>query len=166
MLIFICLILNLKGCKVDDPIGVGVNSDYRNKYYKHYFDVSDKELKELVKNYLIGIRWVVHYYFQKNPDWFWYYIYDYPPFISDISKYLINMNEIKFNENKAMTQLYYQRVLKDYFLILNHNYHICIQLIFKFIFYINLVRYTYKKYKDELTKGEIHRNRFYKDQFI
>jgi 5'-3' exonuclease len=31
---------------------------------------------------------------------------------------------------------------------------------------INLVRYAYKKYKDELTKDEIHRNRLDKDQFI
>ena len=48
---------------------------------------------------------IYHYYFQKNPDWFWYYTYDYPPFITDISKYLINMNDIKFSENKAMTPL-------------------------------------------------------------
>ena len=59
--------------KIDDPIGVGTDPNYRKNYYKHYFDVSDDELedfvKKLVKNYLIGIRWVAHYYFQKK---IWY----------------------------------------------------------------------------------------------
>jgi len=185
--------------KVEDPIGVGVDSDYRNKYYKHYFDVSDEELEEfveeLVKNYLIGIRWVAHYYFQKNPDWYWYYTYDYPPFITDISKYLINMNEIKFNENKAMTPLEqlliilpaqskyllpksFERLVSNPESSLSHLYPVDFQIdfLYKHRYWegipqlppleINLVRYAYKKYKDELTKDEIHRNRLDKDQFI
>jgi 5'-3' exonuclease len=89
--------------KIEDPVGLGVDSNYRKNYYKHYFDVNDDELEEfvenLVKNYLIGIRWVTHYYFQKIPDWSWYYTYDYPPFISDISKYLIDCNSIKFKKS-------------------------------------------------------------------
>jgi 5'-3' exonuclease len=185
--------------KVNDPIGVGVNSDYRNKYYKHYFDVSDEELEEfveeLVKNYLIGIRWVAHYYFQKNPDWFWYYTYDYPPFITDISKYLINMNEIKFSENKAMTPLEqlliilpaqskyllpksFERLVSNPESSLSHLYPVDFQIdfLYKHRYWegipqlppleVKLSRYAYKKYKDELTKDEIHRNRLDKDQFI
>jgi 5'-3' exonuclease len=94
------LLFNIK-----DNIGIGVNSDYRNNYYKINFNIKDDEIEEFVKNlvneYLIGIRWVSYYYFQKIPDWSWFYKYDYPPFLSDISKYLINMNKITFKLNKS-----------------------------------------------------------------
>jgi 5'-3' exonuclease len=41
---------------------------YRKRYYKHYFDIdNDIELEEisekLVKEYLIGLKWVTSYYF-------------------------------------------------------------------------------------------------------
>lgn len=182
--------------KIEDPINVGIDSDYRNKYYKHYFDVSDDELEEfvgeLVKNYLIGIRWVTHYYFQKIPDWQWYYTYDYPPFISDIYKYLSNMNDIKFNENKSMTpfeQLLVILPAKSKYLLpksfeklvsnpessLAHLYPVDFQIdfLYKHRYWegipqlppleIKLVRYAYKKYKDELINNELVRNRIEKD---
>jgi len=178
--------------KIDDPIGVGIDSDYRNKYYKHYFDVSDDELEEfvekLVKNYLIGVRWVAHYYFQKNPDWSWYYTYDYPPFITDISKYLINMNTIEFKENSPMTPFEQLLVIlpqQSNFLLpksltklvtrsessLSHLYPIDfdIDFLYKHRYWegipklppleIQTVRHAYKKYKDEITKEELQRNR-------
>ena len=89
--------------KIPDPIGIGVDSNYRNNYYKHYFNLSDDEIedfvKKMVKHYLIGIKWVMFYYFDKIPDWSWFYPYDYPPFISDIYKYLIDINNIKFKKN-------------------------------------------------------------------
>jgi len=183
--------------KIEDPIGIGINSDYRINYYKHYFDVNVDELEEfvekLVKNYLIGVRWVAHYYFQKNPDWFWYYTYDYPPFITDISKYLINMNEIKFNVNNAMTPLEQLLIIlpsqSKYLLPTNfgklttnskstlaHLYpnDFEIDFLYKRRYWegiprlppmeIKLVRYIYKKYKNELSNEEIERNRL--DQII
>jgi len=93
--------------KIEDPIGIGINSDYRNNYYKYYYDVDDDELedfvKKLVKNYLITIRWVTYYYFQTIPDWLWYYSYDHPPFLSDIAQYIIDMNSIQFKKNTVLT---------------------------------------------------------------
>jgi 5'-3' exonuclease len=95
--------------KIEDPIGIGCDSNYRFKYYNHYFGVDKEELedfvKELVKNYLIGIRWTTNYYFNKIPDWKWFYPYDYPPFLSDINKYLIDMNQIKFIKGKPISPL-------------------------------------------------------------
>jgi 5'-3' exoribonuclease 2 len=46
----------------------------------------------------MGIKWITSYYFEKCPSWNWYYPFDYPPFISDIAKYLplINIDLIKF----------------------------------------------------------------------
>ena len=90
--------------KINDPILLGSDNseDWRKRYYKHYWNVEDDELEEfsekLVYHYLMGIKWVTYYYFDKCPSWNWYYPFDYPPFISDIAKYLpkINLGQIKF----------------------------------------------------------------------
>jgi 5'-3' exonuclease len=178
--------------KVNDPVGLGVDSNYRVNYYKHYFDVDDDELEEfverLVKNYLIGIRWVTSYYFQENPDWNWYYPYDYPPFLSDISKYLIKMNEIKFILNKPMTpfeqlltilppQASYLLTPKLAKLVTNpksslshlYPHDFDVDFLYKHKYYegipilppleIKLVRYIYSKYKDELSEEDKNRNK-------
>lgn len=178
--------------KVNDPVGLGVDSNYRVNYYTHYFDVDDDELEEfverLVKNYLIGIRWVTNYYFQENPDWNWYYPYDYPPFLSDISKYLIKMNEIKFVLNKPMTpfeqlltilppQASYLLTPKLAKLVTNsksslshlYPHDFDVDFLYKHKYYegipilppleIKLVRYIYSKYKDELSEEDKNRNK-------
>ena len=178
--------------KINDPIGIGINSDYRNKYYKHYFNVDDDEIEEfvekIVKHYLIGIKWVMFYYFDKIPDWTWYYPYDYPPFISDINKYLINLNDIHFNEGKPMTP--FEQLLNilppqsaEYLLPTNlvklttlsnssliHLYplNIDIDFLYKNRYWegipklpcmeVKLVRYIYSKYKDEIDKKDKSRN--------
>ena len=90
--------------KIKDSILLGSDTpeEWRKRYYKYYWDVEDNEIEEfsqkLVYHYLMGIKWVTNYYFDKCCSWNWYYPFDYPPFISDIAKYLpkINLNEIKF----------------------------------------------------------------------
>lgn len=91
--------------KIVDPIQLGSdNMDaWRQRYYQHYWGVSKEEIEEfskkLVTHYLIGVKWVTMYYFDTCPSWEWYYPFDHPPFISDIAKYLdqINMNKMKFD---------------------------------------------------------------------
>ena len=177
---------------VTDPIGICKNSDYRERYYKHYFDVDNDELEEfvkkLVKHYLIGMKWVTVYYFNKISDWTWYYTYDYPPFISDISKYLININDIRLDDNEPITPLEQLLVilpakskylLPDCFgkltnsiqssLIYLYPTDFKIDFLYKHRYWegipllppleIKLVRHIYNKYKDELTIEEQHRNR-------
>lgn len=84
--------------KINDPILLGSDNsiDWRKRYYKYYWNVDDDEIEDfsekLVYHYLTGIKWVTYYYFDKCPSWNWYYPFDYPPFISDISKYLQNIN--------------------------------------------------------------------------
>ena len=90
--------------KIDDPIKLGFDNsvDWRKRYYKYYWNIEDDEIEEfsekLVLHYLTGIKWVTSYYFDKCPSWNWYYPFDYPPFISDIAKYLpkINLDQINF----------------------------------------------------------------------
>jgi len=90
--------------KIKDPILLGSDNseEWRKRYYKHYWNVDENEIEEfsekLVYHYLMGIKWITYYYFDKCPSWNWYYPFDYPPFISDIAKYLpkINLEQIKF----------------------------------------------------------------------
>jgi 5'-3' exonuclease len=178
--------------KIDDPVNIANDSNYRINYYKHYFDVEDDELEEfvekMVKQYLTGLRWVTYYYFQKIPDWYYYYSYDYPPFLIDIKKYLINMNDIVFKENKPMTPFEQLLIIlpsqSKYLLPKNfeklvdkpessiaHLYPLDFQIDFLYKrkywegipilphLEIKLVRHVYAKYKDELSEEEKIRNR-------
>ena len=92
--------------KINDPIklGYGNSDEWRKRYYKHYWDLEDNEIEEfsekMVVNYLIGVKWVTKYYFEKCPSWDWYYPFDYTPFLKDISKYCN-----KFDFNKYQFQL-------------------------------------------------------------
>ena len=96
--------------KVNDPIqlGSGAPEHWRKRYYKHYWGVADDELEEfsqnIVRHYLMGLKWVTLYYFDECPSWDWYYPYDYPPFISDIAKYFdtANIHKISFTKGEPL----------------------------------------------------------------
>ena len=179
--------------KIPDPIGIGVNSNYRNNYYKIKFNLNDDEIEEFVKkmvhHYLIGVKWVMFYYFDKIPDWDWYYPYDYPPFICDIYKYLINFDDVNFFEGKPMTP--FEQLLNilppqsaKYLLpkslvkltssnnsSLIHLYPSSIEIdfLYKHKYWegipklpqleIKLVRHSYSKYKNEIDEDDLKRNR-------
>lgn len=61
-------------------------------YYKEKvnFDVYTEEGKEdrddMLKQYLIGMQWVMFYYYKGVQHWGFYYKYHYPPMISDIKE--------------------------------------------------------------------------------
>ncbi|KAJ9124359.1 hypothetical protein QFC22_001159 [Naganishia vaughanmartiniae] len=71
---------------------------YRERYYRQKFGVelSDVEFRKgVVKSYLEGLSWVLHYYYQGTPSWQWYYPYHYAPFAADMTD--IQQYDIKFN---------------------------------------------------------------------
>jgi 5'-3' exonuclease len=183
--------------KVEDPIGLGVDSNYRFKYYHHYFGVEKDDIedfvKEMVKQYLTGIRWVTNYYFDTNINWDWFYPYDYPPFLSDINKYLINMNDVTFKKTNPITPFEQLLVIlppQSSFLLpptlaklttnpkssLAHLYPLEFQVdfLYKHRYYegiprlpeleINLVKHTFAKYADGLSKDEKELNKL-KDNY-
>ena len=96
--------------KINDPIKIGYDNfiESRKRYYKYYWNVDDNEIdnfsRKLVKHYLIGLKWVTNYYFDKCNSWDWYYPFDYPPFLTDIYNYVnsININNISFNIGKPL----------------------------------------------------------------
>jgi 5'-3' exonuclease len=178
--------------KIEDPVCIGNDSNYRVNYYHYYFGVNKDEIedfaKELVKNYLIGIRWSAYYYFQEIPDWKWFYPYDYPPFLSDINKYMINMNDIKFIKGTPISPLEQLLIIlpshMNFFLpkalsklttnpksSLLHLYpdDFYVDFLYKRKYFegipwlpnmeIKQVSYIFNKYKNELTPDEKERNR-------
>ena len=178
--------------KIEDDIGLGCNPDYRKNYYKKHFGVSDEELEEfvekMVEHYLVGISWVSNYYYKGIADWYWYYPYDYPPFLSDIYNYLGDLNSIKFKLNKPMTPFEQLLIIlpsqSEYLLpsclsknITNSKSSIIylypqdfqIDFLYKSKYYegipqlppmeVKLVRYIYSKYKDGISVDDKKRNR-------
>jgi 5'-3' exonuclease len=94
--------------KINDPIKLGSDDidEYRKRYYNYYWGLQDDEIEEfskkLVSHYMMGIMWVTLYYFDSCPSWQWYYPFDHPPFISDIMKYTVDINDIKFELGKPI----------------------------------------------------------------
>ena len=99
--------------KVEDPIALGSDEPelWKARYYQYHFHIGDNEQEEyvdkLVEEYLIGLKWVTNYYFDKCPSWSWYFPYDYPPFLEDINSYLnknkkFNFNNIKFEMSSPL----------------------------------------------------------------
>ncbi|KAH7102946.1 exoribonuclease 2, partial [Auriculariales sp. MPI-PUGE-AT-0066] len=59
---------------------------YQQRYYEDKFkkDFNDEEFrKQLTLDYLQGIAWVLHYYYQGPPSWKWFYPYHFAPFAGD-----------------------------------------------------------------------------------
>ena len=185
--------------KVDDPIQLGSDTpdEWKKRYYNYYFGCTSQEsidsfVKNMVENYIIGIKWVSHYYFDKCPSWDWYFPYEHPPFLSDIKKYLPDINKIVFQEGKALKpfmqllcvlpqQSNYLLPVKLRNLMTNpksslaHLYPLDFEQDFinKSKYWmgipllpnleIDLVKYIYTKYQDELTKEDQFRNRLCDD---
>ena len=70
--------------------------DWKYNYYKHYYKVNidktiidDNSLNSCIDDYIKGLVWINHYYFDKCKDYEWYYEHHHGLFISDIYKYLL-----------------------------------------------------------------------------
>jgi 5'-3' exonuclease len=94
-----------------DPIKVGLGdyTEWRERFYKHYFLIDNNEELEnfannIVKHYITGLKWVTQYYFIKCPSWEWYYPFDQAPFLGDIYIYCdnIKINKIKLTLGKPL----------------------------------------------------------------
>ncbi|CCF73155.1 XRN1, SEP1, KEM1, 5'-3' exoribonuclease 1 [Babesia microti strain RI] len=62
---------------------------WASRYYYAKMGLTDEQSREeIVKQYLIGIQWVLYYYYRCVPDWNWYLPCPYPPLAQDMSKIL------------------------------------------------------------------------------
>lgn len=73
---------------VPDPIELGKDGvpleESKERYYKYYH----MNKKDAIKQYIEGVQWTLYYYFDKCPDWLWFYPHEAAPFVSDIYEYL------------------------------------------------------------------------------
>ena len=65
---------------------------WRYYYYKKLFDINinydSAYISNASNNYIKGIYWTYNYYKKFDLDYTWYYPYNYPPTVKDISNYL------------------------------------------------------------------------------
>jgi 5'-3' exonuclease len=81
------------------------SSNWHKEYYKVIFDnnitLDSSVIYNSCKNYITGIFWVYEYYKGNDIDCEWYYPYNYPPTLKDISNHSIAYEApvIKMNNN-------------------------------------------------------------------
>lgn len=71
----------------NDPVRLWEDG-WKDRYYKVKFDVSEDDYEfrqKVAKHYVIGLQWVLKYYYQGVPSWGWYFPYHYAPFASDFN---------------------------------------------------------------------------------
>ena len=82
---------------------------WEERYYKILFNDSydENRIKKICINYLEGLEWTLNYYCNKCIDYNWKYKYNYPPLLSDLSKYVpyFDIKLIKNNDNKPINPL-------------------------------------------------------------
>ncbi|KAJ9448392.1 5prime-3prime exoribonuclease 4 [Diplonema papillatum] len=73
---------------VEDSVQFG-DPGYKERYYRSKFSdfYGDGHLRARMDasyHYLVGVQWVMRYYFQGTASWKWFYPFHYPPFASDL----------------------------------------------------------------------------------
>lgn len=80
----------------EDLVELG-NEGWKARYYYHKFDCVDYTniSSKIAEEYVLGLCWVLRYYYQGCADWQWFYPYHYAPFASDFVD--IAKIDVKFN---------------------------------------------------------------------
>ena len=73
---------------------------YKRKYYENKFKLSAPGadlafLQDLAYQYILGLQWVLLYYYQGVRSWNWFYPFHYAPFVSDIND--LEIMNMEFN---------------------------------------------------------------------
>lgn len=89
----------------DHPTNIGQCNplEWKYDYYYYYFRTSNNHsqyIDNVCHQYLKGIIWTIHYYFDKCISYEWQYPYFCAPFISDFYRFLVpNKNSGNINED-------------------------------------------------------------------
>ena len=80
------------------------NDGWKERYYQHKFDCSGNfKISDIVaKEYIIGLCWVLRYYYQGCADWKWFYPFHYAPFASDF----VNIADMKISFDRDAQPFY------------------------------------------------------------
>ncbi|KAG7094057.1 hypothetical protein E1B28_007676 [Marasmius oreades] len=61
--------------------------EWKKDYYRSKLEIdygSEEQMSRLIRRYVEGLQWVMHYYFSGVASWGWFYDYHYAPRISDL----------------------------------------------------------------------------------
>lgn len=84
--------------------------DEKALYYHSKMGIDCKnpeELHDIVYNYIEGMQWVLHYYYDGIASWGWYYHYHYAPHISDLT----DIRDFKFSFDKGRPFLPFEQLM-------------------------------------------------------
>jgi len=117
---------------------------WRTEYYKGIFNTNitldSSIISTSVLSYIKGIYWTYDYYKRRDIDHFWFYPYNYPPSIKDISNNALALNKsLLFTDSKGH--------------FVNSNIQLLIVLPKESN---HLLNDKNKKYMDDITKGLYH----------
>lgn len=85
---------------------------YRLDYYKTKFEIMNEEdienvVKKICYEYLLGMVFVLRYYFKSIPTFSWFYPYHYAPFFQDLYKASLEFDfmGVKFNPDRPLSMV-------------------------------------------------------------
>lgn len=90
--------------EIDDRLRQWKMHYYRSKLNMDY---TPESIHELTYNYIEGMQWVLHYYYEGNASWGWFYKYHYAPQVSDLN----NIGEYKFDFNLGKPFLPFEQLM-------------------------------------------------------
>merc|ERR1739838_371340 len=81
----------------------------KNGYYEDKFKVraTAQQIGEIAYEYMLGIQWICHYYYNGVQSWGWFYPYHYSPFVSDLN----GISEMKLKYKMGRPFLPFQQLL-------------------------------------------------------
>ncbi|CAB3383497.1 Hypothetical predicted protein [Cloeon dipterum] len=86
---------------------------HKRHYYTeklNYAKVTEEKLQDLAEEYLRGVQWVAHYYYDGVASWAWYYPHHYAPYASDVAAFAIRPSK-GYHFNKGTPFLPFQQLL-------------------------------------------------------
>ncbi|UKK02282.2 5'-3' exoribonuclease 2 [Theileria orientalis] len=111
-------VIDVKNCKIETDLSDFISKypneprtllDYKNRYYLAKMGISNQLIKcdlssvnsvdDVVREYLVGIQWILYYYYRGVPSWSWYLQCKYPPFIHDMVLFMKNEKRKYVMEN-------------------------------------------------------------------
>lgn len=104
--------LPIKNRNIEDLIGPS-QKGWEFRYYKYLFDlrINNEYRRKICNNYLEGLEWTMKYYTSGCVNYRWHYLYEYPPLLCDLVKYVPHFDTTFVSECKtsisAITQLSY-----------------------------------------------------------
>lgn len=83
--------------------------NWQERYYQYYFHIKSKNPRNVTHicvEYIRALHWISKYYFDKCPDWTWYYPYEATPLLSDlVSVSILNIDFIEHQPVNPYQQL-------------------------------------------------------------